>query len=115
MSNQIENLFHYRIKSGMEEQYQAYLDKVLPVTQAQEPYILAYEISRGSDGSYFQRELYENEEAVWKHMELTAEGQADFIASTEMIELVILGELSKKFRDTYSITTTYTPFRHVTR
>ncbi|WP_328413177.1 hypothetical protein OG542_21945 [Streptomyces violaceus] len=41
MSTQIENLFHYRVKSGMEEQYQACLDKILPVTQEQEPYILA--------------------------------------------------------------------------
>ncbi|WP_328413179.1 hypothetical protein OG542_21950 [Streptomyces violaceus] len=48
-------------------------------------------------------------------MALTAEGQADFAASTEMIELVILGELGEKFRDTYSITTTYTPFRQITR
>ncbi|MET7540313.1 hypothetical protein [Streptomyces sp. NPDC005507] len=115
MSNEIENLFHYRVKSGMEERYQAYVNKVLPLTQAQEPYVLGYEILQGSDGSYYQRERYENEEAVWKHMELTAEGQADFAAATEMIELVILGELSQKFRDTFGITTTYTPLHQVNR
>ncbi|MFF7006448.1 hypothetical protein ACFY9Y_08060 [Streptomyces fimicarius] len=51
MNTQVENLFRYRIKSGMEDRYQAYVDKVLPVTQSQEPYVLKYGIFQGSDGS----------------------------------------------------------------
>jgi quinol monooxygenase YgiN len=119
MSTEINNYFSYRIKPGMEERFQAYLDKVLPVTEAQEPYVLSYEIFQGSDGTYFQHERYENEDAVWKHMEVTASGQADFAASTEMISLVILGELSQKFRDTFGadvdLGAEYLPFRQVAR
>ncbi|TDD34656.1 putative quinol monooxygenase [Saccharopolyspora elongata] len=115
MSGVIDALFSYRIKPGMEDRYQAYLDKVLPVTEAQESYVLGYEIFRGDDGTYFQHERYENEEAIWKHMELTAIGQEDFAASTDMLSVSMLGELSQKFRDTYGIGVSYTPFRQVTR
>jgi len=115
MSTEIHNYFSYRVKPGMEERFQAYLDKVLPVTEAQEPYILSYEIFRGGDGTYFQHEHYENEDAIRKHLELTGSGQADFAASTEMILLTVVGEISQKFQDTYGIGTNYTAFRQVAR
>jgi quinol monooxygenase YgiN len=115
MSTAIDALFNYRIKPGMEDRYQAYLDKVLLVTEAKEPYVLGYEIFRGDDGTYFQHERYENEDAVWKHMELTAAAQEDFAASTDMLSISMLGELSQKFRDAFGIGISYTPFRQITR
>lgn len=84
MSEAVDALFGYRIKPGMEDRFQAYLDKVLPVTEAREPYVLAYEIFQGDNGTFFQHERYENEEALWKHMELTAEAQEDFNAAAEL-------------------------------
>ncbi|WP_169317477.1 hypothetical protein [Actinacidiphila oryziradicis] len=48
-------------------------------------------------------------------MELTADGQADFAASTDMVSVRILGEPSQKFRDTYSITVSYPPIGGITR
>jgi quinol monooxygenase YgiN len=115
MSTQIDNFFSYRVKPGMEERYESYLNKVLSVTETQEPYVLSYEIFRGDDGTYFQHERYENEDAIWKHMKLTASGQEDFAAATEMLSLIMLGELSQKFRDTYRVRVSYTPFRQVAR
>ncbi|MFJ9019750.1 putative quinol monooxygenase [Streptomyces sp. NPDC102259] len=110
-------LFHYRVKPGMEDRFQDYLAKVLPVTEAQEPYILGYEIFQAPDGSYFQHEHYENEEAVWKHLELTADGQKDFAEATEMIHLTMVGNLTQKFRDTFlgGEGTDFKPFRSVSR
>ncbi|WP_405814443.1 antibiotic biosynthesis monooxygenase [Streptomyces sp. NBC_01390] len=110
-------LFHYRVKPGMEDRFQDYLAKVLPVTEAQEPYILGYEIFQAPDGSYFQHEHYENEEAVWKHLELTTDGQKDFAEATEMIHLTMVGNLTQKFRDTFldGEGTDFKPFRSVNR
>jgi quinol monooxygenase YgiN len=99
----------------MESRFQSYLDKVLPVTEAEEPYVLGYEIFQGDDGTYYQHERYESEDAIWKHMEVTASGQEDFAASTEMISVSMLGELSQKFRDTYGVSVPYSPFRQVAR
>jgi hypothetical protein len=48
-------------------------------------------------------------------MELTADGQADFAASTDMVSVSMLGEPSQEFRDTYSITVSYTPIGGITR
>ncbi|MER6129735.1 hypothetical protein ABT173_45710 [Streptomyces sp. NPDC001795] len=48
-------------------------------------------------------------------MELTADGQEDFAASTDMVSVSMLGEPSQKFRGTYSITVSYRPIRGVTR
>jgi quinol monooxygenase YgiN len=115
MSTVIDNFFSYRVKPGMDGRYQAYLDKVLLVTEMHEPYVLRYEIFRGDDGTYFQHERYKNEDAIWKHMELTASGQEDFAAATEMLSLTMLGELSQRFRDTYGVRVSYTPFRQVAR
>ena len=47
MSTQIDSFFSYRVKPGMEERYESYLNKVLSFTETQEPYVLSYEIFRG--------------------------------------------------------------------
>lgn len=44
MSTVIDAVFSHRIKPGMEDRFQSHLDKVLPVTEAKEPYVLGYEI-----------------------------------------------------------------------
>ncbi|QSE90771.1 antibiotic biosynthesis monooxygenase [Rhodococcus pseudokoreensis] len=111
----IDALFSYRVRPGMEDRYQAYLDKVFPITEAEEPYVLGYEIFHGDDGTYYQHEQYENEDAIWKHMERTAAGQEDFASSAELLTNVILGEVSEKFRDTFGVKVSYTPFRSVSR
>lgn len=109
----IDALFGYRVTD--DARFQQYLDKVFPITEADEPYVLGYEIFRGSDGTYFQHEHYENEDAIWKHMEVTAAGQEDFAASTEMISVTMLGDLSEKFKETFGVETGYTAFRQVAR
>ncbi|MFC9341508.1 putative quinol monooxygenase [Streptomyces sp. NPDC057020] len=118
MSNDVVYaLFHYRVKPGKEELFQDYQRKVLPVTEEQEPYVLGYEIFQAPDGTYFQHEHYENEEAVWKHMELTADGQKDWAEATEMIQLTMVGNLTQKFRDVFlrGSGTDFKPFRSVSR
>ncbi|MFJ9375047.1 putative quinol monooxygenase [Streptomyces sp. NPDC101455] len=117
MSDVVYAIFKYRVKPGMEGRFQDYLDKVLPVTEAQEPYVLGYEIFQAPDGTYFQHEYYENEAAVWKHMELTADGQKDHAEATEFIELTMVGNLTQKFRDTFlgGGGTDFRPFRNVSR
>lgn len=109
----IDALFSYRVTD--EARFQQYVDKVFPVTEADEPYVLSYEIFRGSDGTYYQHELYADEDAIWKHMEVTAAGQQDFAASTEMISVTMLGDLSDKFRESFGVETNYAPFRRVAR
>ncbi|WP_405427558.1 putative quinol monooxygenase [Streptomyces erythrochromogenes] len=105
------------MKPGMEDRFQASMEKVLPVTEAREPYVLGYEIFQAPDGSYYQHEHYENEAAVWKHMELTADGQKDWAEATEMIQLTMVGNLTQEFRDTFlgGGGTEFRPFRRVSR
>lgn len=108
-SQTVDALFNYRVTDPT--RFQAYLDKVLPVTEADEPYVLGYEIFQGADGTYFQHEKYENEAAIARHMELTASGQADFAASTKMISVSMLGPVSDEFREQHGIDTEFTPFK----
>jgi quinol monooxygenase YgiN len=115
VSTGIDALFTYRIKPGKQEVFQSYLDKVLPVTEAEEAYVLSYEIFQGDDGTYYQHERYESEDAIWKHMEVTAAGQQDFSDAAEILAVNILGDVSPKFRETYGIATNYTPFRRIAR
>lgn len=50
-----------------------------------------------------------------KHMTVTASGQEDFAASTEMISVSMLGPISDEFRKQYGIDTEFKPFKAVTR
>ena len=112
-SSTVDSIFHYRVTD--QARYQQYLDEVFPVTEGEEPYVLEYKIFRGSDGTMFQHERYENEDAVVKHMTRTASAQEDFAASTEFISLTMLGALSESIREAYGINTEFTPFRSVER
>ncbi|WP_432013578.1 putative quinol monooxygenase [Streptomyces cucumeris] len=117
MSDVVYSLFHYRVKPGMEDRFQDYLTKVLPVTEAQESYVLSYEIFQAPDGTYFQIERYENEEAVWKHLELTADGQKAWSEATELIQLTMVGDLTQRFRDQFlgGGGIDFKPFREISR
>ncbi|MBA4025091.1 MAG: hypothetical protein C0482_22275 [Gordonia sp.] len=115
MSTTVQALFTYRVKPGCEEQFQSYIDKVFPVTEANEPYVVGYEIFQNADGIYLQHETYENEDAIWKHMNVTASGQADFAASTELLSVQMLGSVSDKFRETYGHPEVFGDFKRVTR
>lgn len=113
MTTTVDALFAYRVTD--EARFAEYTAKVFPLTEADEPYVLGYEIFRGDDGTFYQHERYADEAAIWKHMEVTAACQADFAASTEMISVTMLGDLSDKFRETFGVTTSYTSFRRIAR
>ncbi|MGO4249912.1 hypothetical protein AB4Y87_22135 [Paenarthrobacter sp. RAF54_2] len=83
--------------------FQSYLEKVLPVTEADEPYILAYEIFQNEEGVYTQREVYADGDALAKHFELTADGQVDFAAATEILSLIALGTPPAGWFETHQI------------
>ena len=109
--------FRYRVKPGQEDRYQSYLDKVLPVTERDEPYITEYEILKCEDGSYLQHERYSKPDDIAAHMSLTADGQADFIAATELIDLKVVGEMSSEFWEMYGgpHATAYSRFKAIKR
>jgi quinol monooxygenase YgiN len=99
---QIELIFRYRIRPGSQSRYDEYLAQALPVVEKQEPYISSYRINRSTDGVYLQHEVYEDEAAVHRHMELTASAQQAFAESTELIDVMTIGPLSDRFWDAYS-------------
>ncbi|MHA7178124.1 hypothetical protein ACX80D_15870 [Arthrobacter sp. Sr24] len=93
---QIDFYFTYKvIDQDLFEKYQA---AVLPATETQEPYVLEYTLARGADGTILQHERYENEEAISRHLALTADGQKMWGESTELIDIRFVGPLSEKFR-----------------
>ncbi|MFI1358218.1 hypothetical protein ACH4TV_32255 [Streptomyces sp. NPDC020898] len=73
--------------------------------------------STSTDGTPDDGSRHENEEAVRKHMELTADGQKGWAEATEMIQLTMVGNLTQKFRDTFlgGAGTDFKPFRSVSR
>ncbi|WP_229052441.1 hypothetical protein [Aeromicrobium sp. Leaf350] len=109
----VDAIFSYRVID--EARFQRYLDEVLPTTEQHEPYVLGYELFRSPEGVYYQHETYVDEAAIHQHMKLTASGQEDFAASTEMLSAVMLGEVSDEFREQYGIETQFLPFRSVQR
>lgn len=95
-TDQIDFFFTYRVLD--QDLFEKYLATVLPVTEKEEPYVLEYTLARGADGTVLQHERYENEEAVRRHVTLTAEGQKMWGQSTELIDIRFVGPLSEKFR-----------------
>ncbi|XVV38297.1 putative quinol monooxygenase [Streptomyces sp. CA-100214] len=116
MSDQthVDFYFRYRVKDGQEDTYQSYLDKVFPPTQEKEPYVLAYEIFRSADGVYFHHERYTDESFVKTHVELTADAQAHFRASVDLLDVHAVGEFSEEFMKN-SKSTVYNPVRSISR
>ncbi|WP_425860899.1 hypothetical protein [Arthrobacter sp. TWP1-1] len=70
-TDQIDFFFTYRVLD--EDLFEKYLATVLPVTEKEEPYVLEYNLARAADGTILQHERYENEEAIGRHLALTAE------------------------------------------
>jgi hypothetical protein len=108
-------IFSYRVTD--EKRFQDYLEKVFPVTEVDEPYMLAYEIYQNPEGIYTQREVYADGDALAKHFTLTAEGQADFAAATDLINLVALGDPPADWFETHQIPrdVAYSKFKAVAR
>jgi quinol monooxygenase YgiN len=108
-------IFSYRVTD--EKRFRDYLQKVLPVTEADEPYMLEYEIYKNAEGIYIQHEVYADADALSKHFKLTAEGQADWAAATDLINLVALGDPPADWFETHQIprSTAYSKFRSVAR
>lgn len=115
MTARIDMYFRYRIID--DARYADYLAIVLPLTEREEPYVLEYEMARGADGIVLQHERYENEDAIVKHLQVTAEGQKAWGESTELLDIRFVGELSEKFRTEYDtpLASWWTHFRAVAR
>lgn len=102
MSNgELDLVFHFRVKPGMEDRYQQAMDRMLPVIEVQEPYVLAYNIYRNGDGLYTQHERYVDEDAMWRHLEVTAQGQEEWAAATAVEDVTVLGDVSEKFWEVF--------------
>lgn len=99
MTDRVDLIFRYRVTD--QARFDEYPAKVVPVTEAHEPYVLEYHLFRRDDGTMLQHERYENEAAVRRHMAVTAEGQADWAAATELLDLMAIGELSPAFWDDF--------------
>ncbi|MEV7388690.1 MULTISPECIES: antibiotic biosynthesis monooxygenase [unclassified Streptomyces] len=110
-------VFRFHLKPGMEERYEKATTYILERTQ-EEPYVLEYSIHRSADGaSYTQHERYADEEAMWRHLEVTQQGQAEWAEATQVEEVNVLGEPSERFWDTFGGNgpRVFAPFRKVNR
>lgn len=107
--------FTYRVHDAA--LFQRYLDTVLPVTEADEPYMLAYEIFQNDQGVYAQREVYADGAALAAHFELTADGQNAWAGATELISFAALGTPPREWFETHHLPSSvaYAPFRAVAR
>lgn len=116
-STRVDLLFTYRIKDGQEKRFQDYLDMVPPLTGTREPYVLEYELFRRPDGIFLQHERYEDEDAISKHLEVTAEGQKAWGEATELLSLDVIGDLSQKYWDGVDFpgVTSYQRFQTIAR
>jgi hypothetical protein len=95
-TDQIDVFFIYRVLD--QDLFEQYLATVLPVTEKDEPYVLEYTLARGVDGTILQHERHENEEAITRHLALTADGRKMWGESTELTDIRFVGPLSEKFR-----------------
>jgi hypothetical protein len=95
-TDQIDFFFTYRVLD--QDLFEQYVATVLPVTEKEEPYVLEYTLARSADGTILQHERYENEEAIARHLALTADGQKMWGESTELLDIRFVGPLSEKFR-----------------
>ena len=119
-TERVDLIFTYRVKNGMEERFEDYLAAVPRITEADEPYVLEYELFRRRDGSFLQHERYENETAIWKHLEVTADGQTAWGEATELLSLTVIGELSDRYWEQFDgwdgpDPVSYARFREVVR
>src|SRR5262249_13536219 len=96
-NHQVDLVFRFRVKPGKEDVYQQAIDHILPVTEQHEPDVLAYDIFRDDEGVYAQHEQYVDEDAMFRHLELTAPGQQDWAESTEVLDVLVLGAVTERF------------------
>lgn len=110
-------MFRFRVKPGKLEQFQKSIDHILPIVEEKEPHVLAYNIYKNAEGVYTQHERYVDKDAMWRHMEATAEGQKEWAEATEVEEVNVLGEASDRFCDLFGSprTHSYAAFRKVRR
>jgi quinol monooxygenase YgiN len=94
---QLDLVFRFRVKEGKEDLYQKALEDIVPITEAEEPYVLAYDIFRGDDGVYAQHECYVDEAAMFRHIERTAAGQAEWAEATDVLDVLVLGATTPRF------------------
>ncbi|NYJ73178.1 antibiotic biosynthesis monooxygenase [Allobranchiibius huperziae] len=114
MTTTIDLHFRYRITD--EARFDEYLALVPPITESQEPYVLEYELARDHD-IVLQHERYEDEAAIARHLDVTAEGQRARAESTELLDIRFVGALSDDFkqRNDTPLATWWTRYRSVER
>ena len=114
---QVDIFTTYRVKDGQEELFEQYLEKVLPVVENQEPYVLEYRLFRSPDGTVLQHERYDDEAAIRTHLQVTADGQADWASATELLDIRMVGPLSDSFLEEMGLSAPqhFERFRQVAR
>jgi quinol monooxygenase YgiN len=98
---QIDLVFRFRVRPGKEDLYQRSIDHIVPITETEEPYVLAYDIFRDDNGLYAQHECYVDEEAMFRHLERTAVGQKEWAEATDVIDVLVLGAAGDRFWETF--------------
>ena len=116
-NNPIDVIFRFRVKPGKLEVYQQAIDFILPITEAKESYVLEYEIYKNAEGVYTQHERFADEAALHRHLEGTMDNQIKWAESTEIEQVIILGDMSERFWNLYGSENThgYSLFRKIKR
>lgn len=110
--NEVICAFSFTVKPENEAAYQEMLKETFAITK-NESGTLMYEIFQDENGVYFQHERYADETAVWTHVQNTAKQLQQWFEYTEMKQLIVLGNVSDKFKEQYQVKEVYAPFKRV--
>ncbi|WP_433270972.1 antibiotic biosynthesis monooxygenase [Actinosynnema sp. CS-041913] len=116
-SSQVDLIFAYRVVAGREALFEQYLKTVLPLTEAEEPYVLEYHLFRREDGIILQHERYADEQAIRDHLRVTAAGQKLWGDATELLDIRVVGPVSDAFLTEFTIPASahFARFRSISR
>ncbi|MBU2667814.1 hypothetical protein KOI35_30315 [Actinoplanes bogorensis] len=98
--NQVDLIFKYRVAD--EARFAESQELIYPRTEADEPYLIEYQVFRQPDGVHLQHERYFDEDSIWRHLEVTAAGQQAWNEATELIEVNVIGPVGEKFREAFA-------------
>lgn len=110
--NEIIFIFSFIVKPENQERYEASRKKSMEITKGEDGTLL-YEVFRDKNGVYCQHERYANEEALWVHMQNTAESLAEWFAVAEIKQIITLGNVSDKVIEQYGLKDVYKPYARV--
>src|SRR5262245_41385223 len=89
--DRVDLVFTFRVKPDEQDLYERAIDALLPVTERDEPYVLEYEIYRDAEDLYTQHERYVDEDAMFRHLEVTEAAQVDWAEATDVQQVFVLG------------------------